>query len=422
MERRPFREGNRVSSFENRKPEYRTQNRKFFGGNSNKRFVRKNVSPATGTVGEDKRSSTTNGFDWSTSNCSETPKTSEASSKREEGGETLESTLREMKSQQTTAKATQLLTQGVEAEKESSQTPSVTPSPASPPPSPCQSGERPVLYREFFQLQNDITKSRVEIQSLRSELLATNGKLDEVCKQLQDLRRELDMRFEVSQSSLMDRKGNIDSVVGIESHMVRVNEIGTRSVEATSYDAGEIPSSGKYMTKSEYDATGAKYLSQQRAEVTGEGWLYCCRKGEKIPEILDILELQGCLTHEINIPEWILENNVRSHLGELADVLNEPVNISSNDKVWDVASRVIAAACKKDTFLFLKNCDTVATVSPGTPTVKARINLAYFIQTIARVWERLERENANCLGRIVVVLEGWPKDRVIGNHKVEELP
>ncbi|GJQ08945.1 hypothetical protein GpartN1_g736.t1 [Galdieria partita] len=433
MERKQYREkgSDKSGSYvENRNTDYRNHGRKYVGSSSNKKFFRRRVySPTSETAKRD-----TKEHSW------EQQQATSGTNVKFKDNRTASFVNNEENAANLGAEGTKDLANTAEFEqtqfwdapvKDWSMTPSVTPSPSSPPPSPfpSQGTERTVSYKDFHQLQNDITKSRVEIQSLRVELQSTNSKLDEVCQQLQDLRRELDARLRSHSQSVHPKQGEHNKKDTAVSNETWNSANVSFEKQAAPKDVMLHYESDKTNTSlpNSYKPQGSSDIStlptiQTNIELGEEGWLYCCKKGEQVDEILQILELQGSSVFKMNIGSWIQENQVSSDLRALAHFLDVPFNIAGGEKLWDMASRVITVACKKDTFLFLENCDAVATASPGNYAVKARINLAYFIQTIARAWTRLEKENANCLGRIVVVLEGWPKDRIIGSYKVEQLP
>ncbi|GJD10504.1 hypothetical protein Gasu2_46910 [Galdieria sulphuraria] len=409
MERKQYREkgSDRSGSYvENRNADYRNHGRKYVGSSTNKKFFRRRVySPTSETAKVDTKEDTKEGS-WEQQQENIANWGTEA---REDPANTVE------------LEQTQFW--DASCVKDWSGTPSVTPSPSSPPPSPFPSlgTERTVSYKDFHQLQNDITKSRVEIQSLRVELQSTNSKLDEVCQQLQDLRRELDTRLRNHPQNVHVKQGEYNKKDKAVSNEIWSSSVVTSAKQNSPKETMTETLQNSYKPQSSSDVSNLPAI-QTNVELGEEGWLYCCKKREKVEEILEILELQGSSVFKMNISNWTQESQVSSDLRALALFLDIPFNLTSSEKLWDMANRVITVACKKDTFLYLENCDAVATASPGNYAVKARINLAYFIQTIARAWSRLEKENANCLGRIVVVLEGWPKDRIIGSYKVEQLP
>jgi hypothetical protein len=433
MDRKQYRASDRTGSyFENRNADYRNHGRKYVASSTNKKFFRRRVySPTLDTTRKETKDAYWEQTRQTVSGTSTKYKDDRSSTyvNSQESYSNLGTEERE--SPATTTELEQTSSWDASCVKDWSGTPSVTPSPSSPPPSPfpSQGAERTVSYKDFHQLQNDITKSRVEIQSLRVELQSTNTKLDEVCKQLQDLRRELDTRLR-SHSESQNVKQREHSKKGEDSRKdpwsISVAHSTPKSApkDVILHELGKNETSLQSFDKPRVSSPDAGSLSAEKTntELGEEGWLYCCKKGEQVDEVLQILELQGSSVFKVDISGWTQEGQVFSDLRAYAHFLDIPLNMAANEKLWDMASRIITVACKKDTLLYVENCDAVATASPGDYAVKARINLAYFIQTIARVWARLEKENANCLGRIVVVLEGWPRERVIGSYKVEQLP
>lgn len=94
--------------------------------------------------------------------------------------------------------------------------------------------------------------------------------------------------------------------------------------------------------------------TEKNTDLGEEGWLYCCKKGEEVEEILQILELQGSSVFRVDIGNWTQESQVTSDLREFAHFLDISLIMNGHEKLWDMASRVITVACKKDTFLYLE--------------------------------------------------------------------
>lgn len=123
-----------------------------------------------------------------------------------------------------------------------------------------------------------------------------------------------------------------------------MHELGKNETSLQSFDKPRVSSP---------DA-GSLSAEKTNTELGEEGWLYCCKKGEQVDEVLQILELQGSSVFKVDISGWTQEGQVFSDLRAYAHFLDIPLNMAANEKLWDMASRIITVACKKDTLLYVE--------------------------------------------------------------------